>query len=183
VDDRTYTNGDGLDLTGNKFSIKPSYQLPQTCNDLNHGSPQYPVWNGSTWVCGSAAGFVGDSGRYSTSWDSADAHDFGLWTVNAGNEPGPLKVAFVIARVTLHASDDATLTCRLADATSANYDVDETTTALEGDSTIGTNANSQTTVLMGLVGAGTQVFISCDSPGGHQDATVSYFALPAGDFG
>jgi hypothetical protein len=46
-DQQTYTNGTGLDLSGNTFSVDPGYQLPQSC-----GAGQLVKSNGSnTWAC------------------------------------------------------------------------------------------------------------------------------------
>jgi len=50
ADDQTYTNGTGLDLTGNTFSINSAYRLPQSCS-----SGQYASWSGSSWTCTSTA--------------------------------------------------------------------------------------------------------------------------------
>ncbi len=44
-----YTAGPGLDLTGNQFSITPTYRLPQTC-----ANGQLAQWNGTAWVCATA---------------------------------------------------------------------------------------------------------------------------------
>jgi hypothetical protein len=51
-DQQTYTSGDGLDLTGNQFSVKSGYQLPQGCN-----SGQAAVSKGDgTWKCEDSVG-------------------------------------------------------------------------------------------------------------------------------
>jgi len=50
--DQTYSNGSGLDLTGNTFSLKSGYQLPQGCS-----SGQVATTDGSTgWTCSSNSG-------------------------------------------------------------------------------------------------------------------------------
>lgn len=50
--DQTYSNGDGLDLSGNTFSLKSGFQLPQTCS-----SGQVVTSNGSNgWTCSSNSG-------------------------------------------------------------------------------------------------------------------------------
>jgi hypothetical protein len=52
ADQQTYTNGDGLDLTGNKFSVQSGYQLPQGCT-----SGQVATSKGDgTWKCQSSVG-------------------------------------------------------------------------------------------------------------------------------
>jgi hypothetical protein len=48
--DTTYTAGSGLMLSGNQFSLAPSYQLPQSC-----AAGQIAQWNGSAWTCVAAA--------------------------------------------------------------------------------------------------------------------------------
>ena len=54
TDQQTYTSGDGLDLTGNQFSVKSGYQLPQGCT-----SGQVATSNGDgTWKCQSGAGGI-----------------------------------------------------------------------------------------------------------------------------
>ncbi len=53
-DNTTYSAGTGLRLSGNQFSLLPSYQLPQTC-----ANGQVAQWNGSAWTC-AAAGSNGD---------------------------------------------------------------------------------------------------------------------------
>jgi len=52
ANDQTYSNGTGLDLTGNTFSVGSGFRLPQNCN-----SGQAAVSNGdNTWSCHSTAG-------------------------------------------------------------------------------------------------------------------------------
>jgi hypothetical protein len=52
ANDQTYSNGSGLDLSGNMFSLKSGYQLPQGCN-----SGQVATSDGSnTWSCQSGVG-------------------------------------------------------------------------------------------------------------------------------
>jgi hypothetical protein len=53
VSGSNYTNGTGLDLIVNEFSINPSYRLPQICSN-----GQGNIWNStsSSWECGSAGG-------------------------------------------------------------------------------------------------------------------------------
>jgi hypothetical protein len=46
----SYTNGAGLDLSGNTFSIKSPYQLPQGCSD-----GQAPKAGSGSWSCGNFA--------------------------------------------------------------------------------------------------------------------------------
>jgi hypothetical protein len=51
ANDQTYSNGDGLNLSGNTFSLKSGYQLPQGCS-----AGQVASSNGDgTWSCQSAA--------------------------------------------------------------------------------------------------------------------------------
>lgn len=157
ADDQTYTNGDGLDLSGKTFSIDPNYQLPQSCS-----SGQEPRWDGSKWACGDASVNGGIFGSGFDGWDSDGAHDIGSIDVGKGNW-------LITVRLLLHAQDDATLTCYLHEEFQSG-EVDETLTALEGDSTVGTNANWQTTVLMASVVGPDTYTVSCDSPGGKQDA-------------
>jgi hypothetical protein len=57
-DDTTYSNGTGLGLASNQFSINPTYRLPQTC-----ASGQIAEWNGSSWQCGDD-----DTGTGSDGW-------------------------------------------------------------------------------------------------------------------
>ena len=50
--DQTYSNGTGLDLNGNTFSLSSGYQLPQSCS-----AGQVATSNGdSTWSCHSGTG-------------------------------------------------------------------------------------------------------------------------------
>jgi hypothetical protein len=58
ADDQTYTNGTGLDLSGNTFSLDSGHQLPQGCS-----SGQTATSNGdNTWSCSSS---VSANGSYS----------------------------------------------------------------------------------------------------------------------
>lgn len=50
--DQTYSNGTGLDLSGNAFSLNPAYQLPQGCSN-----GQVAASDGkSGWTCTNAGG-------------------------------------------------------------------------------------------------------------------------------
>ena len=52
ANDQTYSNGTGLDLSGNTFSLKSGYQLPQGCSN-----GQVATSNGDgTWSCHNGAG-------------------------------------------------------------------------------------------------------------------------------
>jgi hypothetical protein len=54
ADQQTYTNGAGLDLTGNQFSVQSGYQLPQGCT-----SGQVATSKGDgTWKCQSSVGGI-----------------------------------------------------------------------------------------------------------------------------
>ncbi len=46
-DDTTYTNGTGLTLSGDEFSLVATYRLPQTCSN-----GQIAEWSGGAWNCG-----------------------------------------------------------------------------------------------------------------------------------
>jgi hypothetical protein len=73
--DQTYSNGTGLDLTSNVFSLSSGYQLPQGCSNGD-----VAVSNGSnSWSCHSA---VTSSGTYSYRiesgpWNIGDDFGFG----------------------------------------------------------------------------------------------------------
>jgi len=57
--DQTYTNGTGLDLSGNTFSLGSGYKLPQDCT-----SGQSAVSNGNnTWSCHSSVGGLSEYWR------------------------------------------------------------------------------------------------------------------------
>jgi hypothetical protein len=66
---QTYTNGAGLDLNGNQFSVKSGYQLPQGCS-----SGQSAASNGDgTWKCQDS---VGGLSVY-TNWQGTDIPPLG----------------------------------------------------------------------------------------------------------
>jgi hypothetical protein len=69
--DQTYSNGTGLDLSGNTFSLSSGYQLPQGCS-----SGQVATSNGNnTWSCHSGTGSMYTyevSGGYVTVGDPLD---------------------------------------------------------------------------------------------------------------
>jgi len=52
ADQQTYTSGDGLDLTGNQFSVKSGYQLPQGCANGEVATSK----GDGTWKCASSLG-------------------------------------------------------------------------------------------------------------------------------
>jgi hypothetical protein len=52
ADDQTYTNGTGLDLNGNEFSVGSGYQLPQGCSDGQVATSK----GDGTWKCQSSVG-------------------------------------------------------------------------------------------------------------------------------
>jgi len=69
--DQTYSNGTGLDLSGNTFSLNSGYQLPQSCS-----SGQVATSNGdNTWSCQNGTGSLYTytvSGNYVTVGDPLD---------------------------------------------------------------------------------------------------------------
>ncbi|MDQ7029064.1 MAG: tail fiber domain-containing protein [Ardenticatenia bacterium] len=68
-DDTTYTAGTGLSLSGDRFSLASTYQLPQTCSN-----GQVAKWDGSAWACGDD-----NTGTTGTFWSL---------TGNGGTTPG-----------------------------------------------------------------------------------------------
>jgi hypothetical protein len=72
--DQTYANGTGLDLTGNQFSIDPTYQLPQGCffGDLVVAAPIV------SWSCQSPT-------HYAQSGQSCGAGQFANGIDGSGN--------------------------------------------------------------------------------------------------
>jgi hypothetical protein len=72
ADDQTYSNGTGLDLRGNTFSLGSGYQLPQGCS-----SGQVATSDGSGgWTCRSSVGGLTDYTHYSGTYDIG-GFDFG----------------------------------------------------------------------------------------------------------
>jgi len=61
ADQQTYTNGAGLDLSGNEFSVKSGYQLPQGCT---YGQVATSKGDG-TWKCQSS---LGNISTYTVAW-------------------------------------------------------------------------------------------------------------------
>jgi hypothetical protein len=64
ANDQTYSNGAGLDLSGNTFSLSSGYQLPQNCSN-----GQVATSNGdNTWSCHNSVGglssYIRSSGPY-----------------------------------------------------------------------------------------------------------------------
>jgi hypothetical protein len=65
ANDQTYSNGTGLDLSGNTFSLSSGYQLPQSCS-----TGQVATSNGdNTWSCHDSVGGLSDYTNYSGPWD------------------------------------------------------------------------------------------------------------------
>ncbi len=52
ADQQTYTNGSGLDLTGNTFSVQSGYQLPQGCTNGQVATSK----GDGTWKCQNSVG-------------------------------------------------------------------------------------------------------------------------------
>src|SRR5205823_857152 len=52
ADDQKYTNGTGLDLTGNQFRVSSGYQLPQGCTNGQVATSK----GDGTWKCQSSVG-------------------------------------------------------------------------------------------------------------------------------
>jgi len=76
-DDQTYTNGTGLDLSGNTFSINSGFQLPRSCS-----SGQLVKSNGSnTWACEDAP----NGGNFVLSGQSCGAGQFVTGSDGSGN--------------------------------------------------------------------------------------------------
>lgn len=70
ANDQTYTNGTGLDLTGNTFSINSSYRLPQSCTN-----GQVPASDGSGgWTCVTPKTYSGSD--FAKSNQSCNSGDF-----------------------------------------------------------------------------------------------------------
>jgi hypothetical protein len=68
-DDQTYTNGTGLDLSGNTFSINPYYRLPTFCSEGESPTPLAAF--GGLWGCQSVVGAPQScsSGTFATGFD------------------------------------------------------------------------------------------------------------------
>lgn len=77
--EQTYTNGTGLDLSGNTFSINPNYQLPQSCTA---GQIAKSGGQSTAWACGDQNTYSGND--FALSNQSCNSGQF----VNAINSTG-----------------------------------------------------------------------------------------------
>jgi hypothetical protein len=78
ADEQTYTNGAGLDLTGNTFSVNSNYQLPQSCSAGQIATSGGPT---ASWGCANQKSYSGadfalsnqscGSGQFVTGFDSS----------------------------------------------------------------------------------------------------------------
>jgi hypothetical protein len=69
ADQQTYSNGAGLDLTGNTFSVQSGYQLPQGCSNGQVATSK----GDGTWKCQNS---VGGLSVY-TNWQGVDIDPLG----------------------------------------------------------------------------------------------------------
>jgi hypothetical protein len=92
-DDTTYTAGTGLALSGDEFSLRAAYSLPQGC-----ASGQIAEWGGSAWTCGDDdAGGSGAHDHWNETWTGSgtgltlSSNDIGIvghHDSTTGSEPG-----------------------------------------------------------------------------------------------